>query len=70
MPQKIPNTPWNFVEKKPGKFITVTISAKTVFFRFSGEPGTGSGFFSLKPSWDQDKSNDMRYSPIGPAVFE
>ena len=26
--------------------------------------------FSLKPSRDQDKSNDMRYSPIGSAVLE
>ena len=27
-------------------------------------------FFSLKPSWDQDEDNDIRYSPIGSAVFE
>ena len=27
-------------------------------------------FFSLKPSWDQDKDNDICYSQIGSAVFE
>ena len=26
-------------------------------------------FFSLKPSRDQDEDNDIRYSPIGSAVF-
>ena len=26
--------------------------------------------FSLKPSRDQDEDNDIRYSPIGSAVFE
>ena len=26
--------------------------------------------FSLKPSWDQDEHNDIRYSQIGSAVFE
>ena len=27
-------------------------------------------FLSLKPSRDQDEDNDMRYSPIGSAVFD
>ena len=27
-------------------------------------------FFSLKQSWDQDKDNNIRYNPIGSAVFE
>ena len=27
-------------------------------------------FFSLKPSGDHDEDNDIRYSPIGSAVFE
>ena len=38
------------------------------FFRFSGEPGTD--FFSVKPSPDQVKDNDMSISPNGLAVFE
>ena len=57
--------------KKPRKFSTVANSAKTSFFRFSGEPVIGSGFyFSLKLSRDQDEDNDIRYSSIGSAVFE
>ena len=27
-------------------------------------------FFSLKPAGDHDEDNDIRYSPIGSAVFE
>ena len=50
------------------KFITVMISAKTVFSSFLAN--RDPDFLSLKPSWDQDEDNDICYSPIGSAVFE
>ena len=56
--------------KKPRKFNTVTNSAKTVFFVFPANREPDPDFFSLKPSRDQDEDNDIRYSPIGSAVFE
>ena len=58
-----------FLWKKQRKFITVTISGKTAFsvFPANREPDF---FLSLKPSGDQDEDNDIRYSPIGSAVFE
>ena len=56
--------------KKPRKFITVTISAKTVFLVFPANWDPDPDFFSLKSSRDQDEDNDIRYSPIGLAVFE
>ena len=51
--------------KKPRKFITVTISGKTVFSVFPANREPDPDFFSLKPSWDQDEHNDIRYSQIG-----
>ena len=46
--------------------IVLLLLANPVFRR----TGNRIRFFSLKPSRDQDESNDMRYSPIGSAVFE
>ena len=52
------NVPTFFLKLR--KFLTVMNSAKTVLF----------GFFSLKPSLDQDKDDDICYSPIGSAFIE
>ena len=50
------------------KFITVMISAKTVFSSFLAN--RDPDFFMPKTIPDQDKSNDIWYSPIGSAVLE
>ena len=43
---------------------------KQFFFVFPANRKPDPDFFTLKPYRDQDEGNDIRYSPIGSAVFE
>ena len=50
--------------------IVFLLLANLVFTGFPGNRDPDPDFKILKPSHDSGKSNDIRYSPIGSAVFD